>query len=129
MMALMAEGRAAEAGRLLVRSGAAPDICGRICPQERLCEGACSLGRSGAPVAIGAVERAAADAALARGAHLERRRPNRKASVAVVGAGPAGLACADMLARLGATVTVIDAHEEESLNVTVFLFTRQLSYF
>ena len=112
MMALMAEGRAAEAGRLLVRSGAAPDICGRICPQERLCEGACSLGRSGAPVAIGAVERAAADAALARGAHLERRRPNRKASVAVVGAGPAGLACADMLARLGATVTVIDAHEE-----------------
>ena len=43
---------------------------------------------------------------------LRRRRPNRKASVAVVGAGPAGLACADMLARLGATVTVIDAHEE-----------------
>ena len=107
MMALMAEGRAAEAGRLLVRSGAAPDICGRICPQERLCEGACSLGRSGAPVAIGAVERAAADAALARGAHLERRRPNRKASVAVVGAGPAGLACADMLARLGASETIV----------------------
>lgn len=112
MMALMAEGRTAEAGRLIVSSGAAPDICGRICPQERLCEGACSLGRSGAPVAIGAVERAAADAALARGARVERRRPNRKASVAVVGAGPAGLACADMLARIGATVTVIDEHEE-----------------
>lgn len=111
MMALMADGRAAEAGRLLLKTGATPDICGRICPQERLCEGACSLGRSGAPVAIRAVERAAADAALSRGARLERRRPNRKASVAVVGAGPSGLACADMLARLGASVTVIDAHE------------------
>lgn len=111
LMALMAEGRAAEAGRLLIKSGAAPDICGRICPQERLCEGACSLGRSGEPVAIGAVERAAADAALARGARLERRRPKRRASVAVIGAGPAGLACAGMLARLGARVTVVDGHE------------------
>lgn len=109
MMALMAEGRAGEAGRLLLKSGAAPEVCGRICPQERLCEGACSLGRTGLPVAVGAVERAAADAALARGGRLSRRRPKRRISVAVVGAGPAGLACAGMLAELGADVTVIDA--------------------
>ncbi len=111
MMALMAEGRAAEAGRLLLKSGAAPELCGRICPQARLCEGACSLGRAGLPVAVGAVERAAADAALARGGRLSRRRPRRRTSVAVVGAGPAGLACAWKLAELGAEVTVIDALE------------------
>lgn len=109
MMALMAEGRAAEAGRLVLKSGAAPELCGRICPQARLCEGACSLGRTGLPVAVGAVERAAADAALARGGRLSRRRPRRRTSVAVVGAGPAGLACAWKLAELGAEVTVIDA--------------------
>lgn len=111
MMALMAEGRAAEAGRLVLKSGAAPELCGRLCPQARLCEGACSLGRTGLPVAVGAVERAAADAALARGGRLSRRRPRRRTSVAVVGAGPAGLACAWKLAELGAEVTVIDALE------------------
>ncbi|MGN1150010.1 MAG: FAD-dependent oxidoreductase [Sutterella sp.] len=110
MMALMSEGRAGEAGRLLLARGALPDICSRICPQERLCEKACSMGRAEGAVAIGAIERAAADAAMGRrGFRIGRRRAARRASFAVIGAGPAGLACAAALHARGASVTVYEA--------------------
>ena len=111
MMRLMSEGRASEAGRLLLKRGAMPDICSRICPQEKLCEKACSMGREKGAVAIGAIERAAAEAAMGRtGLRIQRHRANKKASFAVIGAGPAGLSCAAALLARGASVTVFDAH-------------------
>lgn len=108
MMALMSEGRAAEAGRLLMSSGGMPDLCSRLCPQEKLCEKACSMGGVGGAVAIGAIERVAGEAALGRGMRIPKLRAKRRLSVAVVGAGPAGLAFAERMLRLGALVTVFD---------------------
>ena len=108
MMALMSEGRAAEAGRLLMSSGGMPDLCSRLCPQEKLCEKACSMGGVGGAVAIGAIERVAGEAALGRGMRIPKCRAKRRVSVAVVGAGPAGLAFAERMLRLGARVTVFD---------------------
>lgn len=108
MMALMSEGRAAEAGRLLMSSGGMPDLCSRLCPQEKLCEKACSMGGVGGAVTIGAIERVAGEAALGRGMRIPKLRAKRRLSVAVVGAGPAGLAFAERMLRLGARVTVFD---------------------
>ena len=108
MMALMSEGRAAEAGRLLMSSGGMPDLCSRLCPQEKLCEKACSMGGVGGAVAIGAIERVAGEAALGRGMRIPKCRAKRRVTVAVVGAGPAGLAFAERMLRLGARVTVFD---------------------
>ena len=108
MMALMSEGRAAEAGRLLMSSGGMPDLCSRLCPQDKLCEKACSMGGVGGAVAIGAIERVAGEAALVRGMRIPKCRAKRRVTVAVVGAGPAGLAFAERMLRLGARVTVFD---------------------
>lgn len=108
MMALMSEGRAAEAGRLLMSSGGMPDLCSRLCPQDKLCEKACSMGGVGGAVAIGAIERVAGEAALGRGMRIPKCRAKRRVTVAVVGAGPAGLAFAERMLRLGARVTVFD---------------------
>jgi dihydropyrimidine dehydrogenase (NAD+) subunit PreT len=87
--------------------------CARVCPVEMLCEGACVLVREGRrPIAIGALQRYATDAALADGAALRERAPANGRWVAVVGAGPAGLACAGELAARGYRVTVYDDREE-----------------
>ena len=86
-----------------------PEICGQLCPQHRLCEGACTLAPGGQAVNIGALERAITDFALKRGwepQHLAVNDKSRK--VAVIGAGPAGLACAERLAEQGVRVTVFD---------------------
>ena len=110
-----ARGDAAGAAAILGETSPMPEICGRLCPQERLCEGACARGRLDRPVAIGRLEVAVAEAALPAAARAPgdatrrpRRRPGRR-GVAVVGAGPAGLACAAWLARAGVPVTVLDA--------------------
>lgn len=108
MMALMREGRVREAGALMLEAGRFPEICSRICPQERLCEKACAMGALKGAVAIGAVERAAAEAVTGRGWRPQRMRARRKMTAAVIGAGPAGLAFADVLARKGAAVTVYE---------------------
>jgi len=86
-------------------------MCARVCPTEILCEGACVRNhQDGQPVAIGALQRHATDWAMAKGAPLFRRAPETGRHIAVVGAGPAGLACAHRLALAGHRVTLFDAH-------------------
>lgn len=110
---LVNEGKIIEAAELCHQSSSLPEICGRVCPQDRLCEGACTLKNEGGSVAIGNLERYITDTALAMG-----WRPQigevvpRKERVAVIGAGPAGLGCADILARAGVQVDVFDRHPE-----------------
>ncbi|WP_444464484.1 NAD(P)-dependent oxidoreductase [Rhodobacter capsulatus] len=85
-------------------------MCARVCPTETLCEGACVReAAEGKPVEIGALQRFATDTLQASGKHPFTRAPRTEKSVAVVGAGPAGLACAHRLAMLGHEVTVYDA--------------------
>jgi glutamate synthase (NADPH/NADH) small chain len=110
---LAARGRIGEAAELAHRTNSLPEICGRICPQDRLCEGACTLNDGFGAVTIGAVERHITDTALDAG-----WRPDLSAveatgwRVAIVGAGPAGLGCADVLVRNGVAPTVYDRHPE-----------------
>ena len=88
-------------------------MCGRVCPQDRLCEGSCTLEDGFGAVTIGAVEKYIVDAALEKG-----WRPDLSdvvatgKRVAVIGAGPAGLACADVLARNGIQAVVFDRYEQ-----------------
>jgi dihydropyrimidine dehydrogenase (NAD+) subunit PreT len=88
-------------------------MCARVCPTEILCEGACVRNHQDEkPVAIGALQRHATDWAMARGEVLFRRAAETGRHIAVVGAGPAGLACAHRLALAGHTVTIYDAHDK-----------------
>jgi glutamate synthase (NADPH/NADH) small chain len=86
-----------------------PSICGRVCPQESQCEGACVLGIKGEPVNIGKLERFVGDWALANEAFKPEKAAPNGHRVAVVGSGPAGLACAADLARMGYEVTIFEA--------------------
>jgi glutamate synthase (NADPH/NADH) small chain len=106
---LAAEGRFLEAAEISQATSNMPEICSRVCPQELLCEGACILTSHSAPVAIGAVEKFINEYAFANGAVDTAARRQNGLRVGVVGAGPAGLACADELAKLGFAVTVIEA--------------------
>ncbi|MBI3329601.1 MAG: NAD(P)-dependent oxidoreductase, partial [Nitrospinae bacterium] len=89
-----------------------PEICGRICPQDRLCEGACIVGVKSQPVAIGAIERFINEYAFRElgGISIPEMAPSTGKRVAVVGAGPAGLACAEELRRMGHEVTVCETY-------------------
>ena len=90
-----------------------PEITGRVCPQDKLCEGACTVRDVAGSVTIGNIERYISDQALAKGwrPDLSHVNPVNK-QVAIIGAGPAGLACADALIRRGVSVTVFDRHPE-----------------
>ena len=110
---LSAEHEAREAWRIASLTSTMPEICGRICPQDRLCEGACTLNQSGwEAVTIGSVEAWLGDQAFENG-WVEPIRPavERREGVGVVGAGPAGLAAADRLRSQGYQVTVYDRHD------------------
>jgi glutamate synthase (NADPH) small chain len=108
-LALVAEGRFLEAAEISQETSSMPEICARVCPQERLCEGACLLLERAEPVPIGAIEKFINEFAFEHGgATAARVMPNGK-SVAVVGSGPAGISCADALAKLGYAVTVFEA--------------------
>ncbi|NEX91694.1 NAD(P)-dependent oxidoreductase [Caulobacter sp. 17J65-9] len=110
---LTGEGRLREAWELASATSAMPEICGRICPQDRLCEGLCVLEQSGwGAVTIGSVERYLGDLAWTNG-WVEPIRPSRErdGSIGVIGAGPAGLAAADRLRSEGWAVTVYDRHD------------------
>ncbi|HAV50342.1 MAG TPA: dihydropyrimidine dehydrogenase, partial [Brevundimonas sp.] len=110
---LAAEGRLEEAWRASEATSALPEICGRICPQDRLCEGACTLERAGwETVTIGSVERWLGDMAFKEG-WIEPIRPvrERDASIGIVGSGPAGLAAADRLRGLGYAVTIYERQD------------------
>ena len=110
---LAGEGRIIEAAELAHQTNSLPEICGRICPQDRLCEGACTLNTDYGAVTIGAIERHITDTAFAQG-----WRPDLSGvvqtdhKVAIIGAGPAGLSCADVLARNGIKAIVYDKHPE-----------------
>jgi len=110
---LTAEGRIEEAYELSQSTNNMPEICGRICPQDRLCEGNCVIEQSGhGTVTIGAVEKYLSDTAWAKGwvKPLKPRRA-RAEHIGIVGAGPAGLAAAEELRRKGYRVTVYDRHD------------------
>jgi len=110
---LVQENRITEAAALCHTTNPLPEMCGRVCPQDRLCEGACTLEDGFGAVTIGAVEKYIVDTALEQG-----WRPNLSEvvatgkRVAVVGAGPAGLSCADVLARNGIAAVVFDRYEQ-----------------
>ena len=109
---LIEEGRLLEAAELSHQTNSLPEICGRICPQDRLCEGACTLNDGFGAVTIGAIEKYITEEALQQG---WRPRVDAKPTgkrVAIVGAGPAGLGCADVLVRNGVEAVVYDRYQE-----------------
>ena len=110
---LTAEGRLREAYEISQATNTFPEICGRICPQDRLCEGNCVIEQSGhETVTIGSVEKYITDTAWAEG-WVQPIKPaaERGQSVGIIGAGPGGLAAADMLRRAGVQVTVYDRYD------------------
>ena len=110
---LAQEGRLHDAASLMHETNPLPEICGRVCPQDRLCEGACTLQDTGfEAVTIGAIERWVTDTAIADGWRPAPAEPATGHRVAVIGAGPAGLAAADRLARAGVAVDVYDRQAE-----------------
>lgn len=110
---LVKAGDIAAAVALSHQTNCLPEITGRVCPQDRLCEGACTLREESGAVTIGNIERFISDQALASGwrPDLSQIKPNGK-RVAIIGAGPAGLACADVLVRHGVQPVVFDRHPE-----------------
>ncbi len=107
---LIEEGDPLAAAAKLKEKNSLPAICGRVCPQETQCEAVCTLGRKGEPVAIGRLERFAADYEAARGEIvMPPREPSTGKRVAVIGSGPGGLTCAGDLARMGHEVTIFEA--------------------
>ena len=108
---LTAEGRLREAYAISSATNTFPEICGRICPQDRLCEGNCVIEKDFGAVTIGAVEKFITEHAFEQG-WVEGPKPsaNTGKKVAIIGAGPAGLAAADMLCRLGHEVHVYDRY-------------------
>lgn len=108
-IAEIAAGNYQAAADIIAEDSLLPSICGRVCPQESQCEGSCVLGVKHEPVAIGKLERFVGDWQLENGSkEVAEIAPNGK-KVAVVGSGPAGLACAADLAKLGYEVTVFEA--------------------
>jgi glutamate synthase (NADPH/NADH) small chain len=108
-LALAAEGRFLEAAEISQSTSSMPEICPRVCPQERLCEGACILNGRSDPVCIGAIEKFVNEYAFASGALQVTPAPSNGRRVAVAGSGPGGIACADELAKLGYAVTLLES--------------------
>jgi len=110
---LVEEGNIEEAAELSHRTNSLPEICGRVCPQDRLCEGACTLSDGFGAVTIGSIEKYITSEALKRGwrPDMSGVKPSGK-RVAVIGAGPAGLGCADVLVRNGVEPVVYDRYAE-----------------
>jgi len=110
---LAQQGRIMEAADLVHETNTLPEICGRVCPQDRLCEGACTLNDDFGAVTIGNVEKYITDTAIAQGWRPDMSKVTpRPERVAIVGAGPAGLGCADILARNGVKAVVFDKYPQ-----------------
>jgi glutamate synthase (NADPH/NADH) small chain len=111
---LVQDGRLFEAATLMHETNPLPEICGRVCPQDRLCEGACTLEQTAfGSVTIGSVERWVTDEAFRQGWRPDLsqvRETGRR--VAIIGAGPAGLSCAERLRRVGVAADVYDRYSE-----------------
>ena len=110
---LVNEGNILEAADLCHSTNALPEVCGRVCPQDRLCEGACTLNDGFGAVTIGSIEKYITEKAFEMGwkPDLSHRKWIDK-KVAIVGSGPAGIACADILTRSGIRSHVYDKNEE-----------------
>ena len=111
-IAALAAGDPAGAAAIIAEDSSLPSVCGRVCPQETQCEGSCVLGIKGEPVVIGKLERYVGDWQLEHEAAAVAVAPRNGHRVAVVGSGPAGLACASDLAKLGYEVKVFEALHE-----------------
>ena len=110
---LVTENRIFEAADLCHETNSLPEMCGRVCPQDRLCESACTLNDEFGAVTIGNIEKHITDTAIAQGwkpdlSHVVKTGKR----VAVIGAGPAGIACADVLTRNGVDAVVFDRHAQ-----------------
>jgi len=110
---LTAEGRLQEAYELAQSTNNMPEVCGRICPQDRLCEGNCVIEQSGhGTVTIGSVEKYITENAWNKGwIKPIKVRNEKKQSVGIIGAGPAGLACAEQLRKQGYQITIYDRYD------------------
>jgi glutamate synthase (NADPH/NADH) small chain len=109
----VAEGNIMKAVELCHQTNSLPEVCGRVCPQDRLCEGDCTLNDGYGAVTIGSVEKYITDTAFALGWKPDMSKVVRTDKrVAVIGAGPAGLACADVLVRNGVAPVVFDIYPE-----------------
>ena len=110
---LVNDGNIMEAADLCHQTNSLPEMCGRVCPQDRLCEGACTLNDGFGAVSIGNIEKYITDKALDMGwkPDLSNRTWTNK-KVAIIGAGPAGIGCADVLIRAGINCDVYDKHPE-----------------
>jgi glutamate synthase (NADPH/NADH) small chain len=110
-LTLINDGKLFEAAELSHRTNSLPEVCGRICPQDRLCEGACTLNDGLGAVTIGSIEKYITDEAVKQGwrPDMSGVRPTTR-RVAIVGAGPAGLGCADILVRSGVKPVVFDRY-------------------
>jgi glutamate synthase (NADPH) small chain len=112
-LALVNEGKLFEAAELSHQTNSLPEMCGRICPQDRLCEGACTLNDGIGAVSIGSIEKYITDEAFKQGWTPDMSNVVRTGKrVAIVGAGPAGLGCADVLVRNGVTPVVFDRYSK-----------------
>lgn len=110
---LIAEGNLLEAAEMSHRTNSLPEMCGRVCPQDRLCEGACTLNDGFGAVTIGSIEKYITDEAFKLGWRPDMSQVKATGKkVAVVGAGPAGLGCADVLVRQGVEPVVFDSYKE-----------------
>jgi len=110
---LVSEGNLFEAAELSHQTNSLPEVCGRICPQDRLCEGACTLNDGFGAVTIGSVEKYITDEALKQGWRPDMSHVTwTDKKVAIIGAGPAGLGCADILVRNGVKPVVFDKYSE-----------------
>jgi glutamate synthase (NADPH/NADH) small chain len=110
---LIAEGHFAEAARKIKETNALPAVCGRVCPQEEQCEARCILAKKGSSVAIGNLERFAADWERENGkVEIPECKPKNGLKVAIAGSGPAGLTCAGELVKEGFDVTIFEALHE-----------------
>ncbi len=102
-------GNIEEAAKVIALDSSLPAVCGRVCPQETQCEGVCVLAKKGDAVSIGKLERFVADWSKDNNINLSAKAPSNNIKVAVIGSGPAGLACAGDLAKLGYEVTIFEA--------------------
>ncbi len=110
---LVDEGRLFEAAELSHQTNSLPEVCGRVCPQDRLCEGACTLNSGFGAVTIGQVEKFISEEAFKAGWRPDVSNVAATGKkVAIIGAGPAGLGCADVLARNGVKAVVFDRYPE-----------------
>ncbi|MDT8894445.1 FAD-dependent oxidoreductase [Halomonas sp. I1] len=110
---LVSEGNILEAAEMSHRTNSLPEVCGRVCPQDRLCEGDCTLNDGFGAVTIGSVEKYITDTAFAMGWRPDMSRVTwTDKKVAIIGAGPAGLGCADILVRNGVKPVVFDKYPE-----------------